>query len=65
MARKADPNTRYKVYLQRDGIYRYASVQEPNPSGAKSKSKYKIKHIGTVDETTMVFTPNPFFRPER
>ena len=62
MARKADPNTRYKVYLQRDGIYRYASVQEPNPPGAKSKSKYKIKHIGTVDEATMVFTPNPFFR---
>ena len=29
---------------------------------AKSKSKYKIKHIGTVDEATMVFTPNPFFR---
>ena len=63
MARKPDPNTRYKVYLQNDrkGKYRYASVQEPNPPDSKSKSKYKIVHLGTVDES-MVFTPNPSFR---
>ena len=61
VARKADPNTRYKVYRQRDGKYHYASVQVPNPPDSASKSKYKIVHIGTVDPS-LVFTPNANFR---
>lgn len=58
--RREDPNTRYRVYIHTDKKYRYAAVQIKwvDESG---KSRYKVHHIGTVDEA-LVFTPNPVFR---
>lgn len=60
--RKADPNSRYRVFLQRvAGKYVYASVQQPYSTEGSSRLKYKPFHIGTISSDN-IFTPNAEFR---
>lgn len=67
--RKADPNTRYRVYLHPNKksnkntveTYFYAAVQEPRKDRKAGKSPNTTSHIGKVDKN-LKFTPNPKFR---
>ena len=54
--RKADPNSRYRVYLHVDKKYKYGAVQEPS-TDINGRKKYKVVHLGKVDENN-VFYPN-------
>ena len=58
--RKADPNTRYRVYIHTDKQYKYAAVQESSIDEDGQK-KYKVVHLGKVDENN-VFYPNFRFK---
>lgn len=59
--RKADPNTRYRVYTHKDRQYTYAAVQEPRDETQGGKGKYTTVHLGKVDEN-LRFIPNAKFR---
>ncbi len=67
--RKADPNTRYRVYLHPNKksnkntveTYFYAAVQEPRKDRKAGKAPNTTSHIGKVDKN-LKFTPNPKFR---
>ena len=60
--RKADPNTRYRVFIQKvANKYVYASVQLPYLAEGSTRLKYKPFHLGTIS-SDMVFTPNAEYR---
>lgn len=59
--RKPDPNTRYRVYIHNDKKYKYAAVQMPYEDKVTNKIKYKVFHIGTIDNN-YIFIPNLNFR---
>ena len=61
MARKIDPNTKYKIYIHTDKKYRYAAVQMPVYDERSGKIRNKIVHYGTVSED-LVFTPNAIYK---
>ena len=60
--RKANPNTKYRVFIQKvANKYVYASVQRPSSVEGSTRLKYKPFHLGTIS-SDMVFTPNAEFR---
>ena len=59
--RKCDPNSRYRVFIHRNNKYNYASIQIPEEISEDGKIKYKIYHIGSLDENK-IFTPNEYYR---
>ena len=59
--RKADPNTRYKVYIHKDKKYIYAAIQEPRKDPQTSKIKLTTVHLGKIDKNN-TFIPNSTFR---
>ena len=54
--RNIDPNSKYRVYLQRTNGYSYAAIQEPF-TDEMQKKKYKTIHLGTIGPN-MTFIPN-------
>lgn len=59
--RRADPDTRYRVYKHKDKQYTYAAVQEPKKTLQDGKCKNTTVHLGNLDEN-LKFIPNYRFR---
>ena len=59
--RKANPDTRYRVYAHNDKKYTYAAVQKPKILSENGKIKNTTVHIGKLDEN-LKFFPNARFR---
>ena len=59
--RKADPLTKFRVYLHIVNKYRYAAIQTPVTSHDEKITRYKIQHLGSVDEK-FKFYPNMCYK---
>jgi len=59
--RSVNPDNQYKVRIQRDGKYRYASTQPRTVDEKTGEIRFKRVHWGVVDENNK-FIPNTFYK---
>ena len=57
--RKADPNSKYRVYIHISNGYSYAAIQISTKDEKNGKFKNKILHLGSIDKD-LFFNPNIF-----
>ena len=60
MGRNKDPLTQYRVFIQKDKKYQYASVTIPISNPQEGKKRTTTKHLGKIENN--VFYPNAEFR---